>query len=156
MDWITITVLILAGLVLLALEVYVPGFVLGSIGVVLMIVAAVLCFKTYGANATMLVVAIEVVFGIGVVVAALRWFPQTAAGRKMILASTQTGQRAHAGHGRELIGQEGVAQSILRPTGVALVQGKRLDVVAESGMIERGSPVRVVAVEENRIIVRKV
>ena len=32
----------------------------------------------------------------------------------------------------------------------------RLDVVAESGIIERGSPVRVVAVEGTQIIVRKV
>jgi membrane-bound serine protease (ClpP class) len=55
-----------------------------------------------------------------------------------------------------LVGREGVAQTVLRPTGIGQIDGKRLDVVAESAMIERGSPIKVVAVEGSRIVVRKV
>jgi membrane-bound serine protease (ClpP class) len=53
------------------------------------------------------------------------------------------------------MGREGVAQTILRPAGVAMIGDQRLDVVAESGVIESGSPVRIVAVNENRLVVRK-
>jgi membrane-bound serine protease (ClpP class) len=48
-----------------------------------------------------------------------------------------------------------VAQTVLRPSGVALVDGKRLDVQAESGMIAAGSAIKVVSVQDNNIIVRK-
>jgi len=36
-----------------------------------------------------------------------------------------------------------------------LINGQRLDVVAESGMIESGSPIKIVAVQENRLVVKK-
>ena len=156
MDWITITVLIIAGLVLMALEIYVPGFVLGSIGLVLMIVAGVVTYRAYGGKVTVLVAGIEVALTLAVVYASLKFFPETAAGRKMILAKTLAGARSHTERESDLIGREGVAHTVLRPTGVAMVDGKRLDVVAESGMIERGSAVKVVAVEENRVLVQKI
>lgn len=156
MDWITITVLIIAGLVLLALEVYVPGFILGSIGVMLLAAAGWLCYRSYGASTTMLVGILEVALALGIVFAALKWFPETAAGRRMILAKTQTGVRAQTERPQDWIGREGVAHTMLRPTGVAMVDGKRLDVVAESGMIERGSAIRIVAVQDNRLLVRKI
>jgi membrane-bound ClpP family serine protease len=155
MDWITITVLILAGLVLLAFEVYVPGFILGSIGVVLLAVAGYLCYRAYGASTAAVVGIIEVLLALGIVFASLKWFPETAAGRRMILAKTQTGVHSQTERPQELVGREGVAHTMLRPTGVAMVDGKRLDVVAESGMIERGSAIKIVAVQENRLLVRK-
>jgi len=153
--WFVIVGLVLVGLVLLALEVYVPGFVLGSIGVLVFVAAVGWTYRTAGAAAAVIVAAAEAVSGVAVVVVALKYFPETRLGRKMILTKDQADARAQAVRNRELIGREGVAQSLLRPSGVAVVGGKRLDVVAESGMIERGSPIRVVAVEENRIIVRK-
>jgi membrane-bound serine protease (ClpP class) len=48
-----------------------------------------------------------------------------------------------------------VAHTVLRPAGVAVIDGQRLDVVAESGMIESGSPIKIVDVNENRLVVRK-
>jgi membrane-bound ClpP family serine protease len=38
---------------------------------------------------------------------------------------------------------------------MALVGGKRIDVEAESGMIESGSPIKIAAVQRNRLVVRK-
>jgi membrane-bound ClpP family serine protease len=154
-NWLVIGGLIVVGLVLLALEVYVPGFVLGSVAVVLLVAAAWWTYRTAGVAAAGIVVVIEAGLGVAVVAGALKYFPETPLGRKMILAEDQTGVHAQTVRGLELIGREGVAQSLLRPSGVAMVDGKRLDVVAESGMIERGSAIRIVAVEENRIVVRK-
>ncbi len=153
--WLMIGGLIVAGMVLLVLEVYVPGFVLGSIGVVLLAGAAWWTYEKVGIRAASAVALIEAVLGVVVVAAALKYFPETPVGKKMVLAQDETGVRAQTARGRELIGREGVAQSLLRPAGVALVDGKRLDVIAESGMIESGSRICVVAVDENRIVVRK-
>ena len=38
----------------------------------------------------------------------------------------------------EIMGRSGVTKSALRPAGVALIDGRRVDVVASSGVIENG------------------
>lgn len=156
MTWTAITALVVAGLLLVAIDFYVPGFVLATIGAALMIVALVVSYQAHGVAVTAALFAVEVVLGFVVSYIAIKYVPQTALGKKMILEKTQTGERSQTERAPELIGREGVAHSVLRPTGVAMVDGKRLDVVAESGMIERGNQIKVVAVEDNRVIVRKI
>ena len=151
----TITILILVGLVLMALEVYVPGFILGSIGVVLMLVAAGISWSEYGLNRTLFVVGIEVAGSLATVMASLKVFPETRVGRKMILGATQADQRASLPRPHDLVGREGVAHTVLRPSGAAMIDGNRLDVIAESGMIQSGRPIKVVAIRGTRIVVRE-
>jgi len=143
------------GLLLVAVDFYLPGFVLGSIGIVLMLIAVALAYRDYGLNAAAGLFLAEVVFGCSIGYIVIKNLPQTAAGKRMILAHDQTGQRTAMEASASLVGQQGVAQTLLRPSGMALLEGKRLDVVAESGMIESGSAIKVVAVEGTRIIVRK-
>lgn len=156
MNWMAIVILTVAGLVLIAVDFYLPGFVLGSIGAVLMLVATAICYSGTGSlDKTIIVFCAEVALGIGAGYASIKYFPRTAAGKKMFLAETQTGGRAQAPPVGDWIGREGVAQTVLRPAGMAMIDGKRLDVMAESGMIESGSPIKVVAVHENRLVVKK-
>ena len=54
----------------------------------------------------------------------------------------------------ELLHQTGVAYTPLRPSGTALLDGKRIDVVTEGPFVERGAPIQVVAVEGVRVVVR--
>jgi membrane-bound serine protease (ClpP class) len=53
-------------------------------------------------------------------------------------------------------GKEGEAATDLRPAGTVVVDGKRLDVVTAGELIARGSKVKVVKVEGNRVVVRAV
>jgi membrane-bound serine protease (ClpP class) len=53
-----------------------------------------------------------------------------------------------------LLGKVGVAQSTLRPAGIAEIEGCRVDVVSEGGYIEPNTPVKVIKVEGRRIVVR--
>jgi membrane-bound serine protease (ClpP class) len=55
----------------------------------------------------------------------------------------------------ELLNGTGVALSQLRPSGTATINGQRVDVVTEGGLIERGTAIKVVAVEGARIVVRE-
>ena len=52
------------------------------------------------------------------------------------------------------LGQEGEAVSDLRPAGVALIGGKRVDVVSQGAYVAKGEPVVVTAVTGNQIIVK--
>ncbi|MEO1995003.1 MAG: NfeD family protein, partial [Planctomycetaceae bacterium] len=54
----------------------------------------------------------------------------------------------------ELLGRQGTSQSILRPSGKALIEGRFLDVVSEGPFIERGVSIEVVEVVGNRVVVR--
>ena len=56
----------------------------------------------------------------------------------------------------ELLNQIGKALTPLRPSGTAVIGGKRIDVVTEGPFIEPGTAVKVVAVEGMRVVVRSV
>lgn len=53
------------------------------------------------------------------------------------------------------MGLEGITATDLRPSGVAVIDGKRLDVVSRGEYLERSSNVVVIAVTGNQIIVSK-
>ena len=54
----------------------------------------------------------------------------------------------------ELVGRSGVAVTALRPSGVGLFDGERVDVVAETGWVEEGTPIEIVTSEGYRHVVR--
>ena len=53
------------------------------------------------------------------------------------------------------MGMEGVAATDLRPSGTAMIGGKRLDVVSRGEYLEKSSNIVVIAVTGNQIIVSK-
>jgi len=152
----TIVIFTVVGLMLIAVDFYLPSFILAGIGVVLLLAATLIGYGATGsANKAILLFCTEAALGFGASYASIKYFPRTRAGRKMILAETQTGVRAQSPQAGNWIGREGVAHTPLRPAGSALVDGQRLDVVAESGVIESGSRIKIIAVNENRLVVRK-
>jgi membrane-bound ClpP family serine protease len=156
MNWTAIVLLTVIGLVFIAVEFYLPSLVLGSIGAVLMLFATVIYYGSTGnRDQTIVLFLVEIALGVGVGYASIKYFPQTGVGRKMILAKMETGTSAPSEQVKDWIGREGVAQTVLRPAGMAVFSGKRLDVEAESGMIESGSPIKIVAVHKNRLVVTK-
>jgi membrane-bound ClpP family serine protease len=55
-----------------------------------------------------------------------------------------------------LLNQIGQAFTDLRPSGKANIQEQRVDVVTEGVFLEKGDNVRVIAIEGQRIVVRKI
>lgn len=54
-----------------------------------------------------------------------------------------------------LDGKSGVTKSALRPAGVALIDGKRIDVVAARGFIEKDKEIKVIETSGNRVVVKE-
>jgi membrane-bound ClpP family serine protease len=52
-------------------------------------------------------------------------------------------------------GRDGVAVTMLRPAGSAMIDGKKYDVVTRGDFLDKGTPITVVAVDSNRIVVKK-
>lgn len=69
-------------------------------------------------------------------------------------ASLDTGDGASETAGG-LIGKEGVTVTDLRPAGIALIGGKRIDVVSKGDFILKDTQVVISATDGNRIVVKK-
>ena len=148
----TIVILLILGAVLMFLETLLPGLIAGIIGFICLLVAVIL---GYGENFSTGNIVLGVVVG-GLAVGTWAWlkfFPESRMAKKFIA------QRAVGDLGvdkPELLHGTGTALTQLRPSGVAQINGQRVDVVTEGGLIERGTAVKVVTVEGARIVVRAV
>ncbi|MCW8131836.1 MAG: hypothetical protein KIS92_15930 [Planctomycetota bacterium] len=56
----------------------------------------------------------------------------------------------------ELVGKEGVAVTVLRPSGTAQIGETRFDVVTEGKFVESGKPLKVLRVEGSRVVVEAI
>lgn len=144
----------IAGLILIGAELFVPGGILGVIGVGLLVVATVtgyLAFPDYGTHIALGILLLTVLS----IVAWIKYFPRSRVGRKLTLSSDLRDSSGTQPDVESLVGQAGEALSTLRPSGFARIGDRRVDVVTQGEMIEKGEPVRVVDVEGNRIVVQK-
>jgi len=74
----------------------------------------------------------------------------------MALKDDQKGYRPSTTVTEELVGAEGEAVTQLRPSGIARLNERRYDVVTRGEMIEKGTPIKVIEVSGNRIVVRSI
>lgn len=54
---------------------------------------------------------------------------------------------------QDLLGKTGIAETALRPSGTAVIEGKRYSVRTDAGFIEKGSNIRVVSLDGLSIVV---
>lgn len=143
--------LLVAGLILLALETVLPGLIAGTAGVICLIGAVVVAYRDLGVAAgNFTLVAVTGLFSVGVFVW-FRYFPNSRLGRRFVSDGEVGEIRAER---PQLLHRTGTALTPLRPSGTALIDGQRVDVVTEGAMVQPGSPLRVVAVEGMRVVVR--
>ena len=148
------------GIIALGFEVFVvPGFgIAGAISILCIggavFLALIGSLPTWGdvvrASGIVSTTGIMVIASIYLLV---RQLPQR--GRGIFLAATDRATGYVAAPAREdLVGAVGVAVTDLHPSGSALIEDERLDVVAEAGFIEEGQRVRVVRSEGYRHVVK--
>jgi membrane-bound serine protease (ClpP class) len=143
--------LLVVGAILLLLETVLPGMVAGIVGGCCLIAGVILGYMEFGAQTGTWILCGVVV---GVIVGFCVWarvFPNTRFGRAFI----SQGVSGEIGTEKpELLHQTGTAFTQLRPSGTALLNGRRVDVVTEGSLIEKGTPIKVVALEGMRVVVR--
>ena len=149
----TIVILLIAGAVLLLLETFLPGMIAGVIGCLCLFIAVVSAYVDFGPRT-----GTGVLLGVmaGLVAGSLAWvkfFPGSRMARVFISDRTIGNVDAEQ---TSLLQHTGTALTTLRPSGAALIDGRRVDVVTEGALIESGTPVKVVAVEGLRTVVRQI
>jgi membrane-bound serine protease (ClpP class) len=147
-------VLTVVGLFFVVAEVFFPSF--GMFGLIAAgsIVAADWVAWNESATLMWVLIGAQVVLVPLLVRLAFQVLPRLPFGRSMILPEAPAQAEAGVEAARHLLGREGTALTDLRPSGTAQLGDERRTVVAEMGVVARGSPVTVVAVEGYRIVVR--
>lgn len=155
-----IVICFLIGVALLVAEVFMPGFgVAGISGIVLEIISIVLTYLKYGGLAGLgLTVVILAVVGITVSVSLRSVTRGRLSKSPLILKNQETTAEGYIATAAldVFIGKEGVAATVLRPAGIAEVNGIKLNVVSDGEYIPQGTPVRVESVDGARMVVRRV
>lgn len=153
--------LVLLALILIALELFIiPGFgVAGVLGIAILGYATWRIFEGDAVSAF----AYTTIFG-GCLLTLLLWLFYTGRlGKFLVLSevvsnnnkgSKVTTNSAPLEHLSHLVEKEGLALSDLRPAGIALINNERIDVVTQGDFINADTPIKVLRIEGNRVIVR--
>jgi membrane-bound serine protease (ClpP class) len=132
-----------------------PGHgVAGGLGVIALVAAIVLSFGFAFIFVAVQALAVAIVLTAIFFTLATRVYPENAFVARFAFVGVQGPDYVASPNPLELIGQTGTASSYLRPAGVAMIDGKRIDVLTEGEFVTAGSAVRVTRVEGARIFVR--
>ena len=147
-------VCVLLGMILIIVEVFLPGFGLLGIGGIVLVGAGVVMvgmhFGSLTAVGTLLVI-------IAVLAVLISWvLRQASHGGKRSDLFLQERDELHTQQEdmKVLVGKSGTTTSVLRPAGIGDFDGVRLNVVTEGGFIEKDMPIEIVRVDGSRIVVR--
>jgi membrane-bound ClpP family serine protease len=155
-----VILLVLLGVALVVCELFVPsGGVLGFLAAVCAIAAIFVGYYYLGPVGGTIVLAVEALLVPVTIVAAVRAWPYTPVGRRVLnlppgapgLASVEA-DSAHAL--KDLVGKWGRAKSPLLPSGAVIIDGRIYDAISRGTPIEAGQPIEVVQAEGNHIVVR--
>ncbi len=163
-------VLFVIGVILLTLEIFViPGFGIAGVSGLLLIVASLILsmqsfvipteqWQVFELKANALVLAISFLCALVLFLILIRFLPKTPIFNQLVLATAQTsegGFTAAVAEEVSLVGRVGVVITSLRPAGKAEFDGKPFTVTAEGDFIEKGTQVKVIKTEGNRILVTR-
>ena len=149
--------LLLAGLCILALELFLPSAgMLGILAGCIILTSVVMAFMTDSMSGMIfLVVALLVIPAMLFLM--IKIWPHTPIGRRLLTDDDTLTDVLPQGEFYDrgnLAGKVGVAKSKMLPSGQVVIEGKKYDAVSDGFAIEVGDQVKVVAVKENRIYVQ--
>lgn len=166
-------ILFVIGLILIALEIFVfPGIgISGVLGVLFTFTGLVLSlignvrFNFDNVDPQQIMIALSTVvialftgFILSLYLSKRLFTAQSGALKNLALQSVQKVTEGYVSIDvkmLELKGKEGIAHTVLRPSGKILVEGKVYDAVSELGMIDKGETVKVTKVEATQVYVEK-
>lgn len=142
------------GLIMIFLEFYLPGAILGIIGGILLIISIILAADGNNMLFTVLYTVLVVASVVGMIKYALWKIPRGHQSDSIYSNDSQVGYYASS-YDLDAVGKEGIVLSDLKPGGFIEIEGKQLPAISESGYIVKGQHVLVLRGEGDSLIVTK-
>lgn len=147
-------ILLIAGLLLIYFEFFLPGGIVGTAGAILFIGALVLfSLDSDSILFTLLFCASGFILLFLTVRFALNRVKTGNPEDSVYLASDQEGYMASAFEA-DLIGKTGIVVSDLKPSGYVKIEGKKYQVLSKIGYLEKGTTVEVIGGEGAHLVVK--
>jgi len=163
--------LFFVGLVLLAIEIFaVPGFgVIGLLGIIFIITGLTLSMvgsigpgfldiDTTGIVGALLIVIIAFFISVmGSIILSKQLFTSHAFGHLALdkVQNVKEGYTSAIKSYEKMVGKNGVAYTVLRPSGKIIINNELFDATTRTGMIEKGSSIVVYKYQNAQLIVEK-
>lgn len=151
----TIVALIVFALVLLFLEIVIPGGVLAVVASLLILVASIVTWQQYGVFPAFLVFLGSAILALFCFFLEIQLLSKTRLGSWIRHTGTIEGSSLKAADDPELPGSEGDVVVPLRPVGRVKVGERIYDARSESGWLEIGDRVQVIRANSFSLIVKK-
>ena len=154
--------LLIVALALMAAELFLPSHGVLSVFAAITAVASVVLAARASVGLGMIFGGVLLLATPVVIYYAIKIYPQTGVGKRVMLDPRQAGTAGGTGFAEEaarleaLVGQQGVAMTMLRPAGSVEIGGRRIDAMSEADVIDAGTRVEVMQVSGLKVIVRAV
>lgn len=153
------TILIALGILLVFVEILIlPGFgAAGVPGIILFCVGIGMIWVESSMKTALIYASVALIFVIPIAIFSLSIIRESPLGKTFILNTAQKSEEGFQAAPQELtalVGKSGKAVTPLRPAGVALINGQRVDIVTQGEFVEPETEIEVIQVEGSRVIVR--
>lgn len=149
-------ILFAIGLIFLIIEIFVPGFgIFGVSGIIMILVGIVFAAPTMGQGILTLGIAVSATAILIPILYKLLGGPKLF--RRLVLHESETIERGYVNLTdstlSELLGKSGETITPLRPAGIIVVEGERLDAISEGTYVPTGVKIRIVKIQGTKIVV---
>ncbi|MGQ9630184.1 MAG: NfeD family protein [bacterium] len=155
--WEAVLIFVLGVGLLIAEIFFIPGFgIAGIAGIACIATSVFLAFPSFIQGVYTVSLGIVLLFIFTLI--AIKFIPRTRFWRRLILSSSEEkklGYQAAPSQWESLLGKEGRTITPLRPAGIAIIDGNRVDVVTEGGLIDRDRSIEVISVRGSRVVVKE-
>lgn len=152
-----IATLFVTGIILLAIEVIVPGAIIGIIGAVLISVGVVVSFQEFGVAGGTFATLLALFLGAVALYLEFSVFPKTRFARRFSLSHTSRGRtQPEIADRAGMVEQEVVAVTTLAPTGYVELNGRRYEAFCQSGYVTSGTRLKIVDMDAFRLVVTQI
>ncbi len=145
-----IIVLFIIGLIAVFAEILLPGMIIGICGA--LCVAGSIYFA-YQAGEKTLGNVLLVTSILSIPVFVILWYRMTV--RVFSITASELGFSAPGGFD-DLMGKEGVTVTPLHPSGIAMIDGRRVDVLSRGEMVSSSTKIKVIEVKGNKVVVKPI
>lgn len=148
--------LLIAGFVLVGIEMVLPGFSVPGISGIICLVGGVFCLADSVMSAV--IITIVVLALLGILMAVLLWLMSHGKLKTSIVLEEE--QKKAEGYISSsdlqyLLGRQGTAATDLRPAGIARIDDIKFDVMSDGNYISAGAKVEIIRVEGSKLVVRE-
>lgn len=142
--------LFVVGLAAVFAEILIPGMIVGVCGAVCMLASIYWTYQIGASNIGHIMVAVSI---LSIPIFVLLWYRLAS---RTFAVTVSEADFNPPGEFDKLMGQEGVTITDLHPTGIASIDGRRVDVVTRGEMVSKNTRIKIIEVRGNRVIVKSI